>query len=129
MKSLVAFLAAVLCVAIAYSPAKAGSTDNLTGKWHFVLETDDGERIFEPTFHLEGDQVTGKWGESDVKGTFANEQLDLEFPANSEEVGPGTLKIKGKLAEGALSGTWAFQEYSGTFKATRSEAVTAKSGS
>ena len=31
----------------------------------------------------------------------------------------GTLKIKGKLAEDALKGTWDFEEFSGSFSATR----------
>jgi hypothetical protein len=63
--------------------------------------------------------VTGKWDKSDVKGTFTDGKLNLEFPINSEEAGPGTLKIKGDLANDALTGTWEFQEYNGTFKATR----------
>ncbi len=93
----------------------------VTGKWHFVFDTEGGAREFDPVFKQDGDQVTGKWGDSDVKGTFTDGKLNLEFPYNSEEGGPGTLRLKGTLAEDALSGDWGFNDYSGTFKATRSK--------
>ena len=99
--------------------SKAPPAPTVTGKWHFVLDTESGDRVFEPIFQQTGDQVTGKWGDGDVKGTFSDGKLNLEFPVNSEEAGPGTLKIKGLLADEALSGDWAFNEYAGTFKATR----------
>ena len=91
----------------------------VAGKWQFTLQTDGGDRVVEANFHLEGDQVTGKWGTGDVKGTFAEGKLNLEFPMNSEEGGPGTVKIKGTLADDALTGEWGFNEYGGAFKATR----------
>ena len=91
----------------------------VTGKWHFVLNTDGGDRIFDPVFQQDGDQVTGKWGHGDVKGTFSDGKLNLEFPVVSEEAGPGTLKIKGTLADDALTGDWTFNDYAGSFKATR----------
>ena len=92
---------------------------NISGKWHFVLQTEDGERIIEPTFQQDGEKITGKWRDGDVKGTFSNNKLDVEFPVNSEEVGPGLLKLKGVLAGESLSGDWTFLEYKGTFRATR----------
>jgi hypothetical protein len=62
-----------------------------------------------------------------VAGTYASKKLTLEFPINSEEVGPGTMKVTGQLAaDGSLSGDWAFQDYSGTFKATRVKEAPAK---
>ena len=97
----------------------AHAAATITGKWHFVFQTEGGERIFEPVFQQDADQVTGKWGNGDVKGTFAEGKLNLEFPVTSEEAGPGTLKVKGQLADDALAGDWSFNEYSGAFKATR----------
>ena len=106
-------------LALATVVLSAQGAPNVSGKWHFVLQTEDGERIIEPTFQQDGDKVTGKWRDSDVKGTFSNGRLDIEFPVNSEEVGPGTMKLKGALAGESLSGDWTFLEYKGTFRATR----------
>jgi hypothetical protein len=71
---------------------------NVSGKWHFVLQTEDGDRVLEPIFQQDG------WRDGDVKGTFSGCKLDIEFPVNSEEVGQGILKLKGALAGKALSG-------------------------
>lgn len=100
-------------------PRASAQNADISGQWHFVMQTEGGDRTAEPTFQLEGQNVSGKWGKADVKGTFSNGHLDLAFPYNSEEVGPGTLKIKGDLKDGALTGTWEFQDYTGSFKATR----------
>jgi hypothetical protein len=125
MKTLVAmFILLIGSALLAPFGAAQGTAaaPTVTGKWHFVLNTDGGDRIFEPVFQQDGDQVTGKWGEGDGKGTFTDGKLNLEFPVNSEEAGPGTLKIKGALADDALAGDWSFNEYAGSFKATRVKA-------
>jgi hypothetical protein len=119
MKSVVAVLAIVLGAALIVPFGKAQTAASVAGKWHFVLDTEGGDRTEEPTFTQDGDKVGGKWGQSDVKGTFTDGKLSLEFPMTSDEAGAGTLSIKGKLADDALTGNWAFQDYSGTFKATR----------
>ncbi len=94
--------ALLLCWGLLATFALAQS-NGITGRWHFVLETEGGDRNV------------------DVKGTFADGKLDLAFPIESEEAGPGTLKLKGELNGGALSGTWEFQTYTGTFKATKAQ--------
>ena len=123
MKNLLAMfvllVASALLVPLSAAHGKQAAAPSVAGKWHFVLATDGGDRIFDPIFQQNGDQVTGKWGDGDVKGTFADSKLNLEFPVNSEEAGPGTLKIKGTLADDALTGDWAFNDYAGSFKATR----------
>ncbi len=120
MKLAIAIFAAVLCLGL-FVPKSTAQAANVSGKWHFVFQTDDGDRLFDPVFQQDGDKVTGKWGNSDVQGTFVEGKLNLEFQFNSDEVGPGTLKINGELADGALTGDWQFQTYSGKFKATRTE--------
>lgn len=107
-----------LAVFAPHHSAAQGST--VTGKWHLIAQTEDGERVVEPVFQQNGDQVTGKWGDSAVKGTFSDGKLDLAFPYNSDEAGRGTLKIKGVLKGNVLTGTWEFEGYTGAFKATRS---------
>jgi hypothetical protein len=98
----------------------------VTGKWHFVFDTQGGDREYNSALEQSGDQVGGKWAMSDtrpgadVKGTFTDGQLLLDFPVVSDEVGAGSLKIKGHLAEdGSMTGQWMFGEYDGSFKATR----------
>lgn len=108
------FIPALLAAQTPTQPA------DVTGKWHFVFQTDDGTREFDATFQQDGDKITGKWGGTgDIKGTFSGGKLSLEFPYNSDEVGPGTLKISGSLADDVLTGNWSFQTYDGAFKATR----------
>ena len=112
--------AAMACLAL-LSPVSAASKLDVSGKWHFVLQTEGGEREREATFQQDGQKVTGKWDNADVQGTLEDGKLDLEFPITTEEAGKGTLKIKGQLAADSLTGTWEFQEYNGTFKATRAQ--------
>jgi hypothetical protein len=117
MKCIMA-VTAMACLAF-FSPLRAASKADISGKWHFVLQTEGGDREKEATFQQAGSKVTGKWDDADVQGTFDDGKLDLEFPVTSEEVGKGMLKLKGQAAEDSLTGTWEFQSYSGTFKATR----------
>jgi hypothetical protein len=117
MKCIMAVIA-MACLAF-FSPLRAAPKADISGKWHFVLQTEGGDREKEATFQQAGNKVTGKWDDADVQGTFDDGKLDLEFPVTSEEVGKGMLKLKGQAAEDSLTGTWEFQSYSGTFKATR----------
>ena len=120
MKTFFAVITLILGAALMMPASKADpAAATVTGKWHFVFDTEGGDREFDPVFKQDGDQVTGKWGDGDVKGTFAEGKLNLEFPYTSNEAGPGTLKIKGTLANDVLTGDWGFSEYSGSFKATR----------
>jgi hypothetical protein len=111
-------VAALGCLG-ALSPVRSAPKADVSGKWHFVLQTEGGDREREATFQQHGSKVTGKWDDADVQGTYDDGKLDLEFPVMTEEVGKGTLKIRGQAAEDSLTGTWEFQSYSGTFKATR----------
>ena len=121
MRFMIALGVALLCFGLVAGKGTAQSA-GVSGKWHFVFQTEDGERNFDATFQQDGDKVTGKWGDADVQGTFVDGKLNLEFQFNSE-VGPGNLKLMGQLAEGALSGNWEFQAsggtYTGTFKGSK----------
>jgi hypothetical protein len=94
----------------------------INGKWHFVLATPGGDREVDADFTVDPDgNVTGKWGSSDVAGTYKDGKLALDFQFTSEEVGAtAAMKLDGKLDDtAALAGDWAFSEYNGTYKATR----------
>ncbi len=109
---------AVLACLFLFTAALAAA-DDLSGSWHFVFSTPGGDREAEASFKVDGGQVTGKFADADVKGTYKDGAMDLAFPFNSSEAGSGTMSIKGSLASGALSGSWEFAGYSGTFTAKR----------
>lgn len=119
MRTFLPLLAVIFGSLLFSSPGVAQTSGDIAGKWHFILQTPDGDRTYDPTFTLDGDKVGGKWGKADVKGTFTNGKLNLEFPVNSDEVGEGTLKIAGQLEKDQITGEWSFQTYDGNFKATR----------
>ena len=92
----------------------------IDGKWHFVLDTPGGDREMDATFAVDtAGKVTGKFGETDVAGTFKDGQMALDFSLTSDESGEtAQMKLNGKVDDtGALVGTWAFSSYDGTFKA------------
>jgi hypothetical protein len=101
-------------------PISTLAAPDVSGKWHFVLDTPGGDREVEAVFQGDGDRITGKWGKEDVSGTFTAGKLDLSFPITAEETGEkGTLKITGKLLHDQLVGDWQFSDYNGTYKASR----------
>jgi hypothetical protein len=98
--------------------APANGSD-ISGKWHFVLDTPGGDREMNAVFQLDGEKVTGQWGTANVSGTFSNGKLELSFPYTSEESGErDTLKITGNFRDGKLIGDWQFGGYNGTYTAT-----------
>jgi hypothetical protein len=107
---------------VANAQTANASNAGINGKWHFVMDTPGGDRDVDAEFTVDADgKVTGKYGITDVAGTFRDGKLDLNFQMTSEESGQtAALKLVGKLDEtAALVGTWEFSEYNGTFKATR----------
>jgi hypothetical protein len=94
----------------------------LNGKWTFNLETDGGPRTASVQLGVDGEKVSGKWDRADVKGSFAGGKLALDFPLESAEAGrTANLKIKGTLEGNQITGTWNWEEYSGSFKASRAD--------
>ena len=95
---------------------------NLSGKWEFVLDTEGGVRNAPVDLKVDGTTVTGKFGEADIKGTFADGKLELAFPFYSDEAGfNATMKISGKMDNADIAGNWEFGQYTGTFRAKRKE--------
>ena len=95
---------------------------DIAGNWHFVLDTPGGEREMSANFVLTGEQVSGKWDTTDVKGTFKDGTLDLRFPFSSPEAGiTADFIIRGTMKDGKLTGEWRFSVWSGAFTASRAE--------
>jgi hypothetical protein len=101
--------------------ATLAAADDVSGSWRFVFQTDGGERVVDASLKVDGGQVTGKFADADVKGTYKDGAIELAFPFTSADTGPGTLSIKGSLVSGALSGAWEFAGYSGTFIAKHAQ--------
>jgi hypothetical protein len=106
--------------ALLFSLRTVTASDPITGKWTFVFDTEGGPREFAADLKLDGDKVSGKFENAEVKGTFKDQKIDLAFPYESEEANmTDTLKITGKLEKDALVGDWAFNQWTGTYKAQR----------
>jgi hypothetical protein len=94
----------------------------LAGKWTFKVETPNGQRVFAVELRVDGDRVSGTWGDAQAKGTFREGKLELDFPFTPRDVATtANLKISGKLDGAEIKGTWAWDQYSGTFVAARPE--------
>jgi hypothetical protein len=120
-KLLVIAAGALVCLVMG-RPVLHAQDAGINGKWHFVLETQGGDREVDADLTVDNDgNVTGKWGNADVAGTYKEGKMSLNFQFTSDEVGiTSAMKIDGKLDDtAALAGDWAFSEYNGTFKATR----------
>lgn len=93
----------------------------LNGKWHFVFDTESGDREFEAEFSVDADgKVTGTWDKAPVAGTYKDGHMQLAFEATSEEANEtAQLQLDGKIDDSStITGSWAFSSYNGTFKAT-----------
>ncbi len=78
------------------------------------MDTPGGERRATPTLALDGENVTGTWDSSEVKGTFKEGRLELEFPLSSSEAGyKAIFKVSAKLEGEELKGTWNWATYNG----------------
>ncbi len=124
MKKLLVIAVAMVFMVMARPVAHAQDA-GINGKWHFVLDTPGGDREMDAEFSVDADgKVTGKFGATDVAGTYKDGQLNLEFSMTSDETGEtAPLKIAGKIDDtAAMTGTWEFSSYDGTFKATRPKA-------
>jgi hypothetical protein len=105
------------------TPATPASQDKrIDGKWHFVFDTQGGDREFEAEFSVDTDgKVTGTWNNKPATGTYKDGHMQMAFDIFSEEANEtAQLQLDGKIDDTAtITGTWAFSSYDGNFKATR----------
>src|SRR3569833_4108642 len=70
LRKLLVLAAAVVCLVTGSSYLHAQNA-GIAGKWHFVLATPGGDREVDADFAVDDDgNVTGKWGNADVAGTY-----------------------------------------------------------
>jgi hypothetical protein len=118
MKTIALALALLMVALLPQRQAAGQERHPLAGKWHFVFETQGGGREIDADFTVKDGKVGGTFGKSQVKGTTTGDKFDLEFEAGDDEAGKGMLKMNGTIGA-ELTGSWSFQSYDGTFKATR----------
>jgi hypothetical protein len=93
----------------------------INGKWHFVFDTQGGDREFEAEFSVDADgKVTGTWGKAAASGTYKDGHLQMVFDTYSEEANEtAPLHLDGQLDDSdTITGNWSFSSYDGIFKAT-----------
>ncbi len=119
-----ALLFATPALARAQGDKPAAKTD-LTGKWQFTVNTDNGTGTPTVTLKQSGDSLTGHYssqvlGEADLKGTVKDGKIDFTFRAEVQGTAlivtyTGTVvsndSLKGSLSLGELG--------NGTFTAKR----------
>ncbi len=124
MKHVLFTLATLLTISL-LTFGRGADKPTLAGKWHIVLNTQGGDRENDSLFEVADDKITGKWDLSNpqppaIKGTITDGHFSIEVALESTEIGPGTMKLTGQLADdGTLMGDWAFSDYNGSFKGTR----------
>ena len=116
---------------LAHGPAAQGQPTTpatpdkrINGKWHFVFDTQGGDREFNAEFSVDADgNVTGTWEKAPATGTYKDGHLLMVFDITSEEANEtAPLHLDGKLDDSeTITGTWQFSSYDGTFKATHSK--------
>jgi hypothetical protein len=102
-------------------PAKPAVDSKINGKWHFVFDTQGGDREFNAEFTVDADgNVSGAWEKSPATGTYKDGHLLMAFDTYSEEASEtATLHLDGKFDDtNTLTGNWTFSSYEGAFKAT-----------
>jgi len=102
-------------------PAKPAVESKINGKWHFVFDTQGGDREFNAEFTVDADgNVSGAWEKSPATGTYKDGHLLMAFDTYSEEASEtATLHLDGKFDDtNTLTGNWTFSSYEGAFKAT-----------
>lgn len=102
--------------------ASALAESNLAGKWEFVFQTPAGERKTAVDLKVEGTEVSGKFGDAALTGTYQDGKLELRGKVYSSEGGyTAELRITGKVENDQITGTAVWDTYQMTFEAKRAK--------
>lgn len=100
MRFMKSALAAVLLTGITgFVHAQTGTKVDVTGKWAFQVETDQGSGTPTMEFKQEGEKLTGRYvgqfGQADLTGTVKGQTIDFTF----------TVDIQGNSIQEHYNGT------------------------
>jgi len=94
----------------------------IEGTWHFVFAGDAADYPYDIVITGDGDDVTGKVGENELKGSFLDGTLLLEGDFYVADAGySAPLKINGKVDGDKIGGDATWDAYGVSFTATRAE--------
>ncbi len=108
-KRFLVLVSATLCASLVVaSTLAAAQAANITGKWVFDVQTDQGSGSPVFTFKQEGEKLTGRYqgtfGEADLAGTVKGDAISFLFKADAQ----GTaveISYKGTIEKDTIKGT------------------------
>jgi hypothetical protein len=108
-KRFLVLVSATVCASIVVaSTLAAAQAANITGKWVFDVQTDQGSGSPVFTFKQEGEKLTGRYqgtfGEADLTGTVKGNAVSFAFKADAQ----GTaveITYKGTIEKDTIKGT------------------------
>src|SRR5260370_30566412 len=103
--------ASVLLLAVAplaTASVKAAEKVDVTGRWLFEVETDQGSGSPTFTFKQDGEKLTGTYkgafGEASLQGTVKGNAIDFSFKISGQGV-EGVANYKGTIEKETMKGT------------------------
>jgi hypothetical protein len=101
-------VSATLCASLVLRRSLAAQATNITGKWVFEVQTDQGSGSPVFTFKQDGEKLTGRYqgtfGEADLTGTVKGAAVAFSFKADAQ----GTaveITYKGTVEKDTIKGT------------------------
>ncbi len=90
------------------SNPQSGDKMDVTGKWAFTVETDQGSGTPSFTFKQEGEKLTGTYkgafGEAPVQGSVKGKAISFSVKVNAQGV-EGVIEYTGTIEKDAMKGT------------------------
>ena len=122
MKHYTRFAGLMICsLAILFLAFPAAAAD-LNGQWNFLFNTEAGVIEAPATLAVEGENVTIKMGETELKGTLRESKVEVSGNHYSPEAGyEAPLKLVGKVDGNEISGDGEFDMYTFTFDAKKGD--------
>ena len=116
--------AMAVAVIVAVCGVLGGSAqEDITGSWAMEITNPLGFTNDVPlTLEQDGEEITGKAGDTPLKGVIEGGDITMSYDVPETQVGPMTLTFEGKVDGASMEGTVTFGHFaSGTWTAAREE--------
>ena len=122
MKRNTRFAGLVICSLTILFLAFSAVAADLSGNWNFAFNTEAGMIEAPVALTVDGENVTAKMGETELKGTVREGKLEVSGNHYSPEAGyEAEMKLVGKVDGNKISGDGAFDIYTFTFTAEKGD--------